>query len=60
MPRPEPLDLVLILIVALLIFGANRLPEMARAMGQAIRKFRDAVTGKDNEPPAENNHDHST
>jgi len=45
--RPEPLDIVLILIVALLLFGANRLPETARALGKAIREFRDGVTGKD-------------
>ena len=47
MLRPEPLDIVLILIVAALIFGANRLPETARALGKGIREFRDAVTGKD-------------
>lgn len=40
--RPEPLDLLLIAIVAILIFGANRLPEVARALGQAIREFRNA------------------
>lgn len=45
--RPEPLDLVLIAIVAMLLFGANRLPEVARAMGKAIREFRLAVTEKD-------------
>lgn len=45
--RPEPLDLVLILLVALLLFGANRLPETARAMGKAIREFKDALAGKD-------------
>ncbi len=45
--RPEPLDIVLILLVALLLFGGNRLPESARAMGQAIREFRDAVSGKE-------------
>ena len=47
MLRPEPLDLVLILIIGLLLFGANRLPETARAIGQAMREFRKAVNGKD-------------
>ncbi len=42
MIRPEPLDLLLIAIVAILIFGANRLPEVARSIGQAIREFRNA------------------
>jgi sec-independent protein translocase protein TatA len=50
--RPEPLDLVVILLVAMLLFGANRLPESARAIGQAIREFRHAVTGNDVDPKA--------
>ena len=58
MLRPEPLDLVLILIVALLLFGANRLPEVARSLGKGIREFRDAVTGKDDDASTKNNHDH--
>lgn len=45
--RPEPLDLVIIMIIGLLLFGANRLPETARAIGKAMREFRDAVSGKD-------------
>ncbi len=45
--RPEPLDLVIILVVAFLLFGANRLPETARALGKGIREFRDAVSGKE-------------
>jgi len=40
--RPEPLDVVIIVLVAILLFGANRLPEVARALGQAIREFRNA------------------
>lgn len=47
MLRPEPLDIVIIIFVALLLFGANRLPETARGMGQAIREFRAAITGRD-------------
>jgi sec-independent protein translocase protein TatA len=46
MLRPEPLDIVIILVVGLLLFGANRLPETARALGQAMREFRNAVIDK--------------
>lgn len=49
MLRPEPLDVVLIALVALLVFGAGRLPETARALRNAIREFRAAVAGKDAE-----------
>lgn len=49
--RPEPLDLILILILALLLFGPQRLPEISRAMGKAIRDFRSAVSGQDEDVP---------
>lgn len=47
MLRPEPFDIVIIILVALLLFGANRLPETARAMGKGIREFKDALAGED-------------
>jgi sec-independent protein translocase protein TatA len=49
MLRPEPFDIVIIILVALLLFGANRLPETARAMGKGIREFKDALAGKDSQ-----------
>ncbi len=45
--RPEPLDLVIIVVVAMLLFGSSRLPEVAHAVGKAIREFRDAFDGKE-------------
>lgn len=47
MLRPEPLDIVLIALVAILVFGANRLPETVRAVGKAIREFKEALAGED-------------
>ena len=38
-------ELVVILIVALLVLGPKRLPEVARALGQAVRAFKDAMNG---------------
>lgn len=49
--RPEPLDWALIAIAAMLIFGANRLPEVARSVGKAVREFKNGLAGKD-EPSA--------
>jgi sec-independent protein translocase protein TatA len=45
--RPEPLDILIIVVVALLFFGQKRLPETARAFGKALREFRDAVSGQE-------------
>ena len=42
---------MLVLLVALLVFGPKRLPEMGRSLGRGMREFKDAVTGeKDDEP----------
>ncbi|MDQ4019130.1 MAG: twin-arginine translocase TatA/TatE family subunit [Actinomycetota bacterium] len=43
-------ELVIIFAVLLLLFGARRLPEMGRSLGRGMREFKDAVTGKDDEP----------
>ncbi len=38
--------LIVILVVALLLFGPKKLPELGRATGQTLKAFRDAVSGK--------------
>ncbi len=45
-----PTHLILILFLALLLFGAKRLPEIGRSLGSSMREFKDAVTSKDDEP----------
>lgn len=40
-------ELIVILAILLLIFGANRLPDLGRGLGKAIRGFRDATRNKD-------------
>lgn len=47
MPNIGPLELVVILVVVVLLFGAKRLPELGRSLGTGMREFRDSVTGKD-------------
>ena len=43
-------ELVILMVVLLLVFGAKRLPEMGRSVGRGMREFKDAVTGRDDEP----------
>jgi|TARA_Y100000294_G_scaffold21057_1_gene17857 sec-independent protein translocase protein TatA len=40
-------ELVIILLVVMLIFGAKRLPEIGSSLGRSIRTFKSAVTGED-------------
>jgi sec-independent protein translocase protein TatA len=42
--------LIIILIVALLVFGPKRLPEMGRSLGKGMREFKDSLSGKDEQP----------
>lgn len=42
-------ELVVITLVALLVFGPKRLPEMGRSLGRGMREFKDSVTGKDDD-----------
>ncbi|SRR6266498_607448 len=45
--------LILILLVALVLFGPKRLPEMGRSLGRGMREFKDSISGKDEERTAE-------
>jgi sec-independent protein translocase protein TatA len=40
-------ELIIILVIILIIFGAGKLPEIGSGMGKAIRSFRDATSGSD-------------
>jgi sec-independent protein translocase protein TatA len=45
-------ELVILLVVLLLVFGAKRLPEMGRSLGKGMREFKEGVAGG-NEPPVD-------
>ena len=44
MPNIGPLEIVVILIIALIVFGPKRLPELGRSMGKGIREFKNSLT----------------
>ena len=49
MPEIGIAGLIVILIVALLIFGPKRLPEIGRSLGKGMREFKDSISGKDDD-----------
>jgi sec-independent protein translocase protein TatA len=49
MPKLGPLELVLILVIVFIIFGAGKLPQIFGSVGKAIRNFRESQSGTDEE-----------
>ena len=49
MPNIGPLEIIIVLVVVLVIFGPKRLPELGKGLGKGMRDFKDAVTGKDDD-----------
>lgn len=42
-----PLEIVLVIVVLLIIFGPKRLPSLGRSLGSGMREFKDSITGDD-------------
>ncbi len=60
MPNIGPLELAIVAIIALIIFGPKRLPELGKSLGDGLREFKSSVSGErdeddddddDEEPP---------
>jgi sec-independent protein translocase protein TatA len=53
MPNIGTGEIILLLLLALLLFGAKRLPEIGRSLGTGMKEFKDSVTGKTPVEPTE-------
>jgi len=54
-----PTELILIILIIVIIFGAKKLPELGKSLGEGIKNFRKSISGKEkdeedssNKPPA--------
>ena len=45
--------MAVVVIIALIVFGPKRLPELGRSMGKGIREFRSSIAGKDEDETPE-------
>jgi sec-independent protein translocase protein TatA len=46
MNMPGPLEILVIFLIVVLLFGGKKLPEVGRALGEGIREFKKAIQGK--------------
>jgi sec-independent protein translocase protein TatA len=49
----QPMHLLVVLGIAVLVFGPKKLPELGKGFGEGIRSFKSAINMKDEETPAE-------
>jgi sec-independent protein translocase protein TatA len=49
MPNVGPLELAIVLVIALVIFGPKRLPDLGKSLGSGMREFKESLTGKDDD-----------
>ena len=47
----QPWHIILILLIALMLFGGRRLPEIGRSLGTGMREFKDSITGHGSPQP---------
>ena len=51
MPNVGPMELILVLVVALLVLGPKKLPEVGRSVGKGLREFKSSISGDDDNEP---------
>ena len=47
MPNIGPMELVIVLAIALIILGPKRLPDAGRSLGRGMREFKDGIAGRE-------------
>jgi sec-independent protein translocase protein TatA len=52
MPNVGPIEIIIVILILIVIFGPKRIPELGRSVGQGMRNFKQSVTGRerDEEP----------
>lgn len=55
---PSPTELLVILAIILVLFGASKLPALGKGLGEGIRNFKKGLTGDEGERPSHENDEH--
>jgi sec-independent protein translocase protein TatA len=54
-----PQELLLVLLIVIIIFGARKLPDLGKSLGEGIKNFKSSVSGKDKNKDQERSEDKS-
>jgi len=54
-----PQELLLVLLIVIIIFGARKLPELGKSLGEGIRNFKSSIGGKDKDKAKESSDEKS-
>jgi len=49
MPNIGPMEMIIVLVIVLLVFGPKRLPGLGKQLGTGMREFKDSINGKDHD-----------
>jgi sec-independent protein translocase protein TatA len=55
MPNIGPMELAVVVIIALVIFGPKKLPELGNSLGKGMREFKSSISGDNDQPRLEEN-----
>lgn len=50
---PGPLEIILILVIVLLLFGGKKIPELMKGMGKGIKNFKEGINSDDDDTDEE-------
>ena len=53
MPNIGPMEIGIVLIIALVVFGPKKLPDLGHSLGKGIREFKGSLSGESDEAPAQ-------
>ena len=57
MPNVGPMELIVILAIALIVLGPKKLPEVGRSIGKGMREFKESLSGEDEDRRSERDED---
>lgn len=52
MPKLGAMELVIILLIVVILFGANKLPQLGKGLGEGIRSFKKSFSGEEDDKQA--------